>query len=388
MGALNRAGAHMPGKHIIFLVPGMGTYVDDDNKPVDDWHKAAKKVIARELKKYPEYTGGKDIDHFYEFVPVNYDALFERLANKWGKIANQVADAGLTDAGALVDFFKGGKDPDNFFWTHFADVLLYYFSPLVRDATQATVASQIATKLNAEHQRAASQGGTVRPFSIIAHSLGTSVVSDVIQAKSKFLDENGYGNIWPPVAYLAMLANVSKLLERKVVNNVYAGHVVPGDYCNRYLSAAHKYDPFTWYRPFKPPLEGTAWGDKNPDPTKFGYVPVQGLKNFTLPDSFPDNPSEVDWSKLVREVTPHGFEHYFANPVVHLNIFKQTLHGAVIRSTTIVAKQNEFDQKSSDALRERLLKKIKLPDEIGDTDSILEILEKIKALFKTIGSTA
>ena len=150
-----------------------------------------------------------------------------------------------------------GVAEDNFFYTHILDVLWYWGNTLVQDKIIADVADQIISDV-AKHY-----GKAGHTFSIVAHSLGTSVAHKVIQA------------LWTQPEYANRIDNASSLsqvLKFRVlmqVSNIsfvlsanrdqhYQTQVKPSaignrGVCRTMINVSNRYDLISETVPFTPP---------------------------------------------------------------------------------------------------------------------------------------
>jgi hypothetical protein len=286
-------------KHVIFLVHGMGTHGEG-------WH-AAYETQLRGL--YASYSGLAQLPFSDHFVvePVRYDQEFEALRDIWKKSSAGLGSA-LKKSGvksALVEMLNrlsGIANKDTFLSTHIGDVLMYFalrqVSGLVRDSVRLQILKGIK-----KHGKV----GNVR-WSIIAHSLGTAVVHDSLHGlytSSSVNPKANFTGVTRPTV-LAMIANVSRVMEDGGNFDVYTSRVHPGvglkAGCLYYLNARHEWDPFTQPKKFAPM---SSWPDPETRARQL-YVECQ------LRD--------------IAQVNVHALDHYLADPLVHGPLFN-CLHG-------------------------------------------------------------
>jgi hypothetical protein len=148
------------GKHVVFLIHGMGQH--DNN-----WSTGARDTLLTAAKQYPLYVSAND---FYEFNELRYSDIFDDYIKDYEsnsaalKSVSGAAAGGL--AKAVVDIASTEPDTGNFLVTHFGDVALYGISELGHEI-RLRIAKQIETGLKWKD---------ISGWSIISHSLGTRVI--------------------------------------------------------------------------------------------------------------------------------------------------------------------------------------------------------------------
>lgn len=348
-------------KHIVFFVHGMGRHDAT-------WHRPALNVLTGAFTQYESYQG-KSLDDRIEAVPVIYDDRIEvwrtRMAADFkafrGALLGDLADGGSrTQIERQLDRLEGwigaGEDP-GFAWTHAADVLLYRWMSTLRMAIDVAVAARILARL---------QEGGFSGWSILAHSLGTSVTHNVLNMLYA-----GFGD-QPPLdpsttrpRVVLMVANVSRVLQRpgaKVLQTrVRPGYPSTGALCAYYLNARHRLDPFVYPKPFMPDL----W----PEPGSFSSSAYQHLQ-----------PSHIHFSKdaLFRV---HDVDHYLVNPRVHVPLFRALFGESTIGEAEFSKAKTQFDSAivspNIDAARDRL--ESMLPAPSGGWQMLLGLCKRIAA---------
>lgn len=270
----------------IFLIHGMGDYGAD-------WADETVKQLKAFCKDYSK-PGNLSFEERYKFIPLNYSKVISDLLQAWAKNAAEVTRvtqiAGAKPVKQLLSWLDNPDDfEEDFFWTHAFDVMLYYCSPMIRDAVKVNVARQMFENLPEEGD------GT---WSIIAHSLGTAVAHDTLQAwaTQELFPGGGTLDQHRRPFMLQMIANVSRILETSP--QVFDSKVRPGEACLYYHSAYHPLDPFTRIRPFTP----VAW----PEPEHRGDFLLS-----QLPLDF------------IQEANIHGLEHYLRHPDVVVPLLRR-----------------------------------------------------------------
>ncbi|MEZ5866526.1 MAG: hypothetical protein R3D25_21550 [Geminicoccaceae bacterium] len=278
-----------------------------------------------------------------ETVEILYDDIFAGLLADWAAQGRQLAaaGAGLPDGGAefarLGDFL-GRLDGNNFATTHAADVALYRGLPLVRERVKVHVARQILTALEA---RATPISRRLPPWVVVAHSLGTIVAHDALDAiwtlrlPPAAVPQGGSNRFDPSqpgakAELVMMVANVSRLLQsdpKAYVSTVMPGpplSPVPGDPgrlrgSEHYVNTWHRFDPVTI-------------------PGRFAPVPPDWPDSAAVRDGrFQD--IEV---RHIHSVQIHDFLHYMADPRLHGALFQRATSPALLTDRAIERRVEEF----------------------------------------------
>ncbi|KAF1721699.1 hypothetical protein [Pseudoxanthomonas wuyuanensis] len=349
------------GKHTVFFVHGMG-------KHDKTWHDAGLNVLKSSYSEYAAFAN-RSLMNDIEAVPIVYDDKIEtwrtRMAEDFSGFRNafmgeldpaEAKGESLTKQLDQVESWIGASDKPGFAWSHAADVLIYRWMSTLRMAIDVSVATQITGYL-AKH-------GTTK-WSIVAHSLGTSVTHNVIH----MLYTSGTANQPPlnPVEtrpqVLMMVANVSRVLQRPGAK-VYETRVKPGRsstgaLCGYYLNARHKYDPFVYPKPFSPDL----W----PEPGTYAFNGYQHLQPAHL---------HFDKDELMRV---HDLDHYLRNPRVHVPLFRALFGDELIPDEEFMKAKTAFDSSivssNLDATRSKL--EAMLPASSANWQALLTIIKRI-----------
>ena len=363
-------------KHVVFLVHGMGVYVDGDGKPANKWHDAAVEALkaaaetpaSRQLLHLAE----GDLDKLVQFEFVNYDDTFNELAGNWQKKGEELSKfPGFGTVGNV--FQNAGQLQNNFFWTNAADVLMYR-TPIVRVGIILKVLGQIKKRL----QALGNPG-----WSIIAHSLGTSVVTDAVNQYAKV--DLGTATWATRPHLLAMIGNVSRALQAPDYPT-YASRVVPGTGCNVYATADHVLDPFTWIHRFRPNTAAWTKARKNGAFIEANALEDLGFLKGVDPTQFVSKPGET-----IFENNPHNFANYIANPRVHLPILGALLGESVppndvdqAANAYEAAVENKLNTNVKDAAGAFIAKKVHaaLQQELGAAPSQQALFKQLRALYE------
>lgn len=271
-------------KPVLIITHGMGTHTEASFK---------KEVVDALQAAYGAYPSFKDkkIEDFIDVVCVEYDSILTEHREKMAENASNIFEvlSGIPNQGniqKLTTLFSGYAaklGDNNFFNTHLVDVLLYRFTVL-GELCRIKLGLKIIEEVG-------KRGG---PYvHVLGHSLGTSVLHDTLATVySKGFMENGEVKSLSPkyhrLSSVHMVANVSRVLESfaKVESSI----VNPGEGCtNYYREYRHKFDPFTWVKPFDP-TETAPW-------VELEYKLMQ--------------------TKRISQFNTHDVAHYIENPLVH-----------------------------------------------------------------------
>lgn len=347
------------GKHIVFLVHGMGTHGDD-------WADEARVAFEAQYEKYKSVASIYPLADRVHFVPISYDDIFETYLDElrrragrlqeWDALGGVMPSGGLTNALMEVATYSPS---DNIMITHLGDVLLYMLTEF---------REKVKNKVHCRMVEALVEGPAYNSWSIVAHSLGTRVINDVMQKWATDPEDRLHESFGKP-AFIMMVANVTRLLEKITPNepgNVYHNAVFPHaensskGACNHYITVRHELDPFTYAGPFVAPTPFGAGGEGDPD----------SLWDITL-DKFD-----------LTGINPHAFGHYLRHPRVHR---------ALIRMLTEPNSDGLFDstevEQENKAYRvERIQAAINVADlesrMPGDTLQAVELIKKWKAYLE------
>lgn len=283
------------GKHVVFLIHGMGQH--DKN-----WSASAKDTLLTAAKQYPLYVSAND---FYEFNELRYSDIFDDYIKDYESNAAALKSViGATTCGlekAIVDIASTEPDAGNFLVTHFGDVALYGMSDLGHEI-RLSIAKQIEMGL---------KGKDVAGWSIISHSLGTRVIHDVLDL---FFDDAQRYGAWGKPRVLMTAGNVIRLMEKQGdeklwhETDVFPCVSLGSGACSFYLNCNHPLDPFTWLRKFEPAI---GWGKGKIFADMDRYISAQIHYD-----------SVTGWN-------PHDLAHYLEIPAVHANFIEYTMSPSI-----------------------------------------------------------
>jgi len=252
-----------------------------------------------------ESLKGKSVEAHLDILTVSYNSFFDefrqKLKERTGPLGERFKEIDASvpftlEAVERIDNLEARLAQDEFFTTHWLDVILYYFT-LLCEPIRLKVAEKVATAIS-------EVGGA--NVHVLGHSLGTAVVHDTLaKAYGPHNLVSGSGKVLnlSPVEHclggIHMVANVSRALETFV--RVESSIVRPGPLgCTSiFMEYRHKLDPIPKIRPFNP----TNIDD---------WIPrgiFQSVYRLIEPDT-------------VTAANVHDLRHYLASPMVHLPMFR------------------------------------------------------------------
>ena len=242
-------------RQLIILVHGMGTH------PKGEILKDFKKAIADRAKGFgiADQSFLKNVD-YQEF---DYSEYFDLIRKQFAENAKARIKgfAYLTGKGFeekllnQLTTFEAGFGKDEFFYTHWLDVILYstmYFGERVRIDF---INSFERLRKKYDHKN----------IHVICHSLGTAVVHDAL-AKYYRVDSDPFDDI-PDLktgnfnfASLWTFANVSRMVN--LLNGLkdpeHSTVITGKDGCtSNFVNIRHEYDPFTWFKTYNRKMDNS-----------------------------------------------------------------------------------------------------------------------------------
>ncbi len=338
--------------HHLFIIHGMGAH------ETDAW---ADKVIdkIKEVSKRYEFFQSNQLEDHINFIPISYDEIIEDIISQWrdnaGSVTGFATEHGIDisfNLSSINDWVEEADNfEENFFWTHIADVLIYRYFLTVQAHIRTHVAEQFVTGIN----KIKDEFPDNQSSSVLAHSLGTSVVHDSLHmlGTSMFSENQSFRartHWFFQVMY--SLANVSCVLESDF--DPYSSVVKPpsggsNSYFEAFINYRHKLDPFTKVKRFNP----GNWGND--------YILFE-LNHYK------------DWNI-------HSYEHYLDHPQVHVPM----LANMVQNSVTIEEEESAYHDYDSNLFGGNLkcIEEVKLVinsdlkplyDSIGENLSVRELV--------------
>ncbi|MEE9367427.1 MAG: hypothetical protein V3V05_01045 [Pontiella sp.] len=361
--SINVLPVPVKGPHVVFLIHGMGKYVNDDGMP-NDWASDWITLLETEAGKYNYFQQpGKSLSELITWVPITYDVYFHHY---WKYLAETLAELKPELATKFPDLATDLPTADTMtnqnLYTHWADPLLWFASEF-HQLVVAFVHEHLLKNIKAveDHYQNLGQGLQVQT-SIIAHSLGTAVAHDALAMLPAVISDLHTTN--PDtliINNLHTIANVSRILELDALP-VYADPVSvkrwedPNrSYCNSFYHYHNEYDPFTWLRRFHA-----------------DQVPVGG--------------TQVQIKTLEGDIMGiHGMENYLANPRVHgpiLNSFAN--YSDIVTAADIDTYEATATTIDHTNLPGTIQEIVSNEDHLDLDQS--EALEKLKEMLKEYGS--
>ncbi len=339
----------------IFVLHGMG------NHAKGWWDNGTEKAFKK-LKRYDKLRGFGDTGTLadfcdgYDFRELNYDdkctELFETMTgvNKWDKLIANMKTGGLqtNDINAWVGDTKGLFEKLSLFGTSdFAKDALWDVFLCANQMTRNYLALHVANQIIKELEKDNGE------WAIIAHSLGSALVQDVLN----YIYKAGGGTLFKPARCIIHICNFSLTQTKAPVNQQY-GHLLcshdpvstittkvwPAEnidhstsICQAYIHTRHKLDPLSylcqdmpkeWHKP-----------DKSFDASKYHVFGHSDLHHV---------PSSLSADIVNTGSFLHSIENYFANPKVHMTFFSylNSEAGRLRNTQSIAAAQKRFTNQS------------------------------------------
>lgn len=291
-------------KRVLFLVHGIGrkvstTWADDEI--------ALMKGLPGSLAVSPEagFDNAKKaalvdaVENHTHFVPLNFDDKYReyvaRMVGRKSEFVGKIRDAGFPQLSRL---FTDTPDEANVLRDNLFDILIYYAMKDHRNATRQLVSGQIEEKVRDFTERFS---GEDIEFSMMAHSLGTTVAHDALEVLCTKPGSNlRYGlGFW--FQNIFMVANTSAYLRTEY--DPRTSHVRPflsvaqgkRGYTLNYWDFAHRFDPVAQL-----PFSYQRYVQDLP-PEGYEFVTVDRFQGANI----------------------HSLTHYLNDPRVHLPV----LHG-------------------------------------------------------------
>lgn len=285
----------------LIIVHGMGQHTKESFKK--EFIDGCKWVFDL----YPGYTG-KSPEEYVEIIPVAYNDIFDEHREKMSNRATPILErlqsipdmegSFLSDAANKITDIESEINDDDFFKTHWLDVLLYRFTTL-GEVVRIRLASEISKAVGTVN-------GGGKQVHVLGHSLGTAVVHDCLAKlyddDYKLGDLNNLSDVMHKLGSVHMVANTSRVLESFVNVSTSIVKPGPGGCTFKYREYRHILDPITWPKSFNPTDNG-------------GWISNDSwfFKRYDLL-----TPSSI----TNQHGNTHNIQHYLANPLVHQQLFK------------------------------------------------------------------
>ena len=347
-------------RHQIFLVHGMGQFERG-------WSSSTADLLN---KVFGDYEVGKalGLSDSFEYAEITYSAVFEKWREQWRKdaadLAGKLKSGGLEasiadDLGDVAQSASG----DGFLRTHVLDVLFWRF---IRQMAEE-VTLEVLTQMDKHLDKFGKQ--PVR-YSVICHSLGTSVMYESLHAG--LTDSQPLLSSRLPDNFVAV-SNCARLLWVKVAD-FYTSRMGPSPLnhkgmCNRFLDFGHELDPVWQVKPFFEPgvLPPASW------------FPNPSAQNAFLHAEIPEDD--------IQDANVHSLSHYLSHPLVHIPLIESFVGevGAIPDSERQAALARWRDGRLDAQLRAKAKKKLKALGKPAE-DKWKEITATIQKLRDSIAS--
>ena len=227
-------------KMTLFFIHGMGNQAGG-------WETAAVKALSESRKAM---IGNNDFATAYTIVPLNYQSYFDAYWAEYNSRAEGLSAISIGNAAPdlmkkVIGIAQQGVDETDPWISHWADVILYLGTEL---------GGQIRAHIWDDIAKALAGSGTPR-WGVIAHSLGTRVIHDVLQRE--YSDDTGSTiNVFGKPRLLAMVSNIIRLSSfsedhLKQGSAVYPSQELGEGACWRYANIWHPLDPLARIRQFR-----------------------------------------------------------------------------------------------------------------------------------------
>lgn len=335
----------------VFLLHGMGVHEDT-------WANTYIEQLKTLWGSYTTLADRFPIDQTVKFVGIRYDSIFEKHRKAWADAGKSVFDAlAEIPGGPNLDVAKLVEVSDKlkgsaFSLTHLLDVALFW--------SHAGIRAEVLHEVNAKITEYAPKDNQQHQFSVVAHSLGTSVIQRALHAR---VLEGFKDNLLAPdirVHCLMMVSNVSRILEGSGGGDVYSSYARPSPHpsrgvCNYYYNVRNQWDPIWWPKAFDP-AGSWAWEG---DPTQRRFEHLQ-------------------FTHLVSK-NPHDLTDYLAHPLVHGTLFRRLTRASAIPASELDQRIAKHELKLKDNLLDigKQLAGLKYEDCL---ESLFELMQKIDSI--------
>jgi hypothetical protein len=237
-------------RQVVFLIHGVGVHPPG-------WSKPIVALLDEIGARYPTVDG--KISTQIDFVEICYGDVFDAQLARWDQdLATLKTNALYPHVEDALDWLDGASK-GGFAWTHVGDVVLF-LSRITRMAAVAKVTGALADGIAKNND-----GDT--EFSILAHSLGTAMAMEAVNALATPAPALGWAGLLPKFLFreVLMVANTSRLLQRKDLQAYTQSPLLPKKYaphgrCVTYRNIFHRLDPIAWARRFDlQALEGQGY---------------------------------------------------------------------------------------------------------------------------------
>lgn len=282
--------------HYILCVHGIGAHSNNWIEDQDDGGQSFQALFQNVVDTYPAVKN--ELDGKVKLVSIHYNDYFEKVIAHWQthletllsfQGSRELMLSSQDYVKEIAVKAKQAEDAQEFWRTHIMDLVLFAGLGSIKEPVLLYVAEQIL-----KHCRDA---GPYDKFSIIGHSMGTSVVEKSLK---KLYNEGVKGDTLKgdlKFRSICLIANCAYMLSRDH-GSFYVSDFKPNaandGMCERMLNVNHRWDPVGQFMPFDPDTE-MDW--LKPEDT-WRYNDIR-LKRLSSPNV-------------------HAINHYFRDPAFHI----------------------------------------------------------------------
>ena len=343
-------------KPTLLLIHGMGSHTPDSFRAQFDT------TMEAVFKLYPSLST-KTFADYVDVKSIGYNDLFEDYRqgqdnkDRFNELLTSLPTSTLKRQFQKILNLQGSLADDQFFNTHWLDVLIYRFSTLGTNI-QLRVAKAVTQAIIDEQ-------GYAQRVHILGHSLGTSVLHDSLaKAYGEVTDDvpDPLSVVTQKLGSLHFVANTSRLLQsfQKVKDSSVKPD--PKGCTNRYREYRHLLDPVARIKPFNPSgngswISGYAWVEEY-----YRLIPLTTVTN--------------------EHGDTHSIEHYLFNQKTHLQIFED-VGGIEIPEGEIKQGKMAYLSQSLQGVADKAEKAFKNIS-INDTATVFDFVKAVKTLEQFI----
>jgi hypothetical protein len=339
-------------KPTLLIIHGMGSHTPES------FLQQFNATMESAFKLYPSLST-KSFADFVDVKSIGYNDLFEEYRSGTGnreqfdQMLQGLPTSTLKKLFGKILNLQGGLSDDEFFNTHWLDVLSYRYGTL-GTKIQLRVAMEVADAIIKEQ-------GFAQRVHLLGHSLGTAVLHDALAKAYGEPSEDvpdPLDVVTQKLGSLHFVANTSRLLQsfQKVKDSTVKPD--PNGCTARYREYRHSLDPITRVKPFNPTgnrgwIIDFAWEQK-----------FYQLLNLTTVTN--------------QQGNTHSIEHYLYNPKTHLQIF-QDVAGIELAEAEIRQGKMTYLSQSLQGVADKAetaFRKIS----ISDTATVFEFVKAFKTL--------
>lgn len=327
-------------KSKVFVIHGMGKYADGWWNGADGTEGVLDKI--KKIKRHDKYkmSGkvGKTLESFAdkidEWIELTYDDESEKIRkapqndSELQKLTDLIKqDPNSTASNSILDNWQKEasevakeytfETADGFIKDNIWDVFLCSMK-LTRHYLALGLAEKIITEIQKDNNA---------NYSILAISLGTALIQDVVHLVDRLLAGNRH-----QFKTICLIADFSRTLTGDIlvskkpyseVSKIYPSNDVSCSVCQFFISARHLFDPLSYLAKTVPgSLDSWSQFPKNGQPENYRVYGHSELKY--VPDRFKSlDIKDIDLWEL--GAYNHSIVNYFSSPLIHLPFFVTAL---------------------------------------------------------------